>query len=122
MILTVLAWFTSFLFVFLPKVHALQMVTCAENTEICSLPADQLFRINCNCTPSTQCLWSRFSADRGEILSNDSVLMWQGTSTGYGQYICVTRDNSTPVRNIMILPEGKEIKTLLVLYGIYVHD
>ena len=98
---------------FLAKIQALpfdQLATC-DNTEICFLPADELPEITCNCTPSTQCSWSRF-ADREEVISSgttESVLMWQ--RTGYGQYICV-RDGSTVVRNIMILPQSKEIKVL----------
>ena len=113
MILTLVTVFpglsvASFLFVYLAKVHALpfdQIATC-DNTEICFLQANQLPEINCNCTPSTQCSWSRF-VYRGEILSNgttESILMWQ--RTGYGQYICV-RDDSTVARNIMILPQSK---------------
>ena len=118
-LVTVLPWLSvaSFLFVFLAKIHALpldQIATC-QKTEICFLQANQLPEINCNCTPSTQCSWSRF-ADRGETLSNgttESVLMWQ--RTGYGQYICV-RDGSQSMeaRNIMILPQSEEIKTLIV--------
>ena len=119
MMVTVLPWFSarfsvaSFLFVSLvAKVHALsfdQTATCGD-TEICFLQSHQLPEINCDCSPSVQCSWSRF-ADRGEILSNGttgSILMWQ--RTGYGQYICV-RDSSTVARNIMIQPQSKEIKT-----------
>ena len=105
-----LPWFSvaSILFVSLTKVNALpldQNATCG-NTEVCFLGSDQLPTINCDCTPSTQCSWSRF-ADRGETLSNgttESVLMWQ--STGYGQYLCI-RNSSTVARNIMILPTGQ---------------
>ena len=100
---------------FLAKIQALpfdQIATC-DDTEICFLQANQLPEITCNCTPSTQCSWSRF-ADREEIISNgttESVLMWNGT--GYGQYICVS-DGSTVVKNIMILPQSEDIKALIV--------
>ena len=110
--LTVLRWFSvaSVLFVSLTKIHALpfgQIATCG-NTEVCFLQSNQFPEINCDCTPSTQCSWSRF-ADRGEPLNEttgttESVLMWQ--STGYGQYLCI-RNSSTVARNIMILPEGQ---------------
>ena len=100
---------------FLAKIQALpfdQLATC-NNTEFYFLQANQSLEITCNCTPSTQCSWSRF-ADCEEIISSGttgSVLMWQ--RTGYGQYICV-RDGSTVARNIMILPQSEEIKALIV--------
>lgn len=113
MMLKVLPWVSvaSFLFVSLAeKIHALPQTPTCGDTEIYFLQANQMPNISCDCSQSTQCSWSRFT-DRGKILSNgttESVLMWQ--RTGYGQYICVG-DGSTVVKNIMILPQSKEIKT-----------
>ena len=111
---TVLLWFSVASFLSLvAKIDALefgQIATCRD-TEICFLEPNQSPNITCSCSES-QCSWSKF-ADRGNILSNGPVLMWQ--RTGYGQYIC--RNGSTVARNIMILPGREEIKTLL--YGVY---
>ena len=107
---TVLLWFSVASFLSLvAKIHALNQTTCGD-TEICFLGSGNQSpnNITCSCSES-QCSWSKF-ADRGNILSNGSVLMWQ--RTGYGQYIC--RNGSTVARNIMILPQRKEIKTFIV--------
>lgn len=121
MMLKVLPWVSvaSILFVSLvEKIHALSQTPTCGDTEICFLQPNQLPNISCDCSQSTQCSWSRF-ADRGKILSNgttESVLMWQGR---YGQYICVG-DGSTVAKNIMILPQSKEIKTINVWCTYYV--
>ena len=131
--LTVLPWFSAALFLLslalvAEWVHALpidiydQTAKCGD-TEIRFLQSNQLPEIVCDCSPSIQCSWKGF-ADSGKIFSNgttESILMWQ--RTGYGQYMCV-KDSSSVVRNIMILPQSKYIKTsdVRMRHATYVHD
>ena len=98
------------------QIHA-QMHAC-NNTEVYAVaPEEETNSVSfeCQCDVlSTSCLWSPF-ADRGNILSrgtSETLLMWN-RDVGYGHYICLASvgDNFTVVKNVLILPEGKEIKT-----------
>ena len=80
-----------------------------QNTEVYSVsPEEESTAISFQCPCSTSCLWSSFS-DRGNILTSESLFIWN-KSVGYGQYICV-EDEFTVVRDVLILPQSKEIKT-----------
>ena len=92
------------------KSHA-QMIMC-HNTEVFPLETDQ-YTFSCTCNMlSTTCSWSLF-ADRENTFNsgtNESRFEWE-RSIGYGQYICV-EDNTTIVRDILILPHGEESRTM----------
>lgn len=110
MIHKMLPRFSAALFLFVSlvaKFHVLQfqnVMRCGD-IEIYTLQPNHSLENICDCCLRNQCSWSMF-VDRGDTLSNGSVLKWQ--KTGYGQYICV-RDDSTVACNILILPESKEI-------------
>ena len=110
MLLKILCFVASILFLSVEEIRALQInqtATCGSS-EVCYLrlnqPPEQIF---CDCGSSTNCSWSMFG-NREEILSSgvtEATLMWQ--NTGYGQYVCLN-DNSTEKRNIVILPESEK--------------
>lgn len=82
------------------------LVPCGD-TEVCLLPSyEEPFPISCNCSGASrdQCSW----INRGEILSNGSLLLWHSNTTGYGQYTCIDSIGNT-VRKLLILPESEGI-------------
>ena len=84
--------------------------TTCGGTDVCRLPSNmEIFKINCNCSAlGGQCSWVTF-ADRGRVLSNESLLSWNKSTIGYGQFICVGSSNdATTIRNVLILPEGTQ--------------
>ena len=96
------------------KCHA--QIDICNNTEIFLIPTESdqnTFHCMCDML-STTCWWSSF-ADRENTFnsgSNESLFMWQ-RSVGYGQYICV-ENNSTIVKDILILPQGEKCRTIRV--------
>ena len=105
MTLIVSLFLTTFAFV-----SSTELTRNARQNEMCnvtvySLRSDHSPRIVCDCRDSSaQCLWTTF-ANREDVVSNGTQLMWQGR--GYGQYVCVG-DNSTVLRNVLILPESED--------------
>lgn len=85
--------------------------TSCGGTDVYRFQSDvETFEINCtDCSTSEgQCSWMSF-ADRGHQvdvpLSSGSLLSWNKTTIGYGQYTCVNSSGHT-LKNVLILPEG----------------
>ena len=100
----------SILFILLADLpHGHQDTTlCRDRVEVFLPQSASPFHCSCSAFNTDQCSWISF-ADRDKRLSDVSsvpVLMWN-TSTGYGQYMCISEDNLTAVRTIVLLPEGK---------------
>ena len=86
--------------------------TSCGGTDVYRLPSDvETFEINCtDCSASEgQCSWISFADHSGrQPLSNRSLLSWNKTTIGYGQYTCVGSSGDT-LKNVLILPEGMSL-------------
>ena len=71
-----------------------------QGTEVCSLWSDTTtLNIDCNC--DSQCHWK--AMDPRKALSDGSMLLWNRSTTGYGQFTCINL-NGTTIRNVLIIP------------------
>ena len=94
------------------KSHAqINICNSTEVNPISTSTDKEKFPCICNML-STTCWWSLF-ADRENTFNSgtiNSTFKWD-RSIGYGQYICV-EDNSTIVKDILILPQGEKSRTM----------
>ena len=82
-----------------------------DGTEVCLLPFDEPYNISCNCRPSSiHCYWITL-ADRRKITNGttESLLVWHSNTRGYGQFTCISQDNSSDYveKNVLVIPNGE---------------